>query len=173
MSGSYELPFACQRCVLSFAPTYTQLPYTNSRASCRLISGSQIQNTELIGPTATSLLDSPQPGSTSGTSTPARQASQSQSGQRRPFDAIIPIGTLLKGSTMHFEYICDAVSHALMRVGLDTGVPVIFGILTCLSEEQALQRAGVKPGSHNHGEDWGKAAVEMACKNKVRSLSHC
>lgn len=68
---------------------------------------------------------------------------------------------------MHFEYICDAVSHGLMRVGLDTGVPVIFGVLTCLTEEQAFQRAGIVPGGHNHGEDWGSAAVEMASKNKV------
>lgn len=70
---------------------------------------------------------------------------------------------------MHFEYICESVSHALMRVGLDTGVPVIFGILTCLTEQQALQRAGVVEDGHNHGEDWGAAAVEMACKNKVCS----
>ena len=65
---------------------------------------------------------------------------------------------------MHFEYICDAVSHGLMRVGLDTGVPVIFGVLTCLTEEQALARAGVTAGSQIHGVDWGKAAVEQACK---------
>jgi 6,7-dimethyl-8-ribityllumazine synthase len=55
-----------------------------------------------------------------------------------------------------------------MRVGLDTGVPVIFGVLTCLTEEQALLRCGKgKEGSenHNHGEDWGVAAVEMALLN--------
>ena len=67
---------------------------------------------------------------------------------------------------MHFEYIADSVSHALMRVSLDIGVPVIFGILTVLNEDQALARAGVLPGSHNHGEDWGLAAVEMAVKRK-------
>lgn len=72
---------------------------------------------------------------------------------------------------MHFEYICDAVSQGLMRVGLDTGVPVIFGVLTCLTEDQALERAGVEVKgregkAHNHGVDWAKAAVEMSVKTK-------
>ncbi|KAH1383418.1 hypothetical protein KXV52_000997, partial [Aspergillus fumigatus] len=84
----------------------------------------------------------------------------------KPFDAIIAIGVLIKGETMHFEYIADAVSHGLMRVQLDTGVPVIFGVLTVLTEEQGLERAGLgKKGMHNHGEDWGKAAVELAKAN--------
>ncbi|KAI1259648.1 6,7-dimethyl-8-ribityllumazine synthase [Xylariaceae sp. FL1019] len=82
----------------------------------------------------------------------------------RPFDAIIAIGVLIKGETMHFEYIADAVSHGLMRVGLDTGVPVIFGVLTVLNDEQAKARAGLTAGSHNHGEDWGLAAVELGVK---------
>lgn len=82
------------------------------------------------------------------------------------FDAIIAIGVLIKGETMHFEYIADSVSHGLMRVGLDTGVPVIFGVLTVLSEDQAKARAGIASGSHNHGEDWGLAAVEMGGKRK-------
>ncbi|KAJ1880544.1 lumazine synthase [Coemansia sp. RSA 486] len=86
-----------------------------------------------------------------------------------PFDAAICIGVLIKGSTMHFEYIADAVSHGLMRVGLDTNVPVVFGVLTCLTDEQAMQRAGIGKDSdnkgHNHGEDWGTAAVEMALLN--------
>lgn len=82
-----------------------------------------------------------------------------------PFDAVIAIGVLIKGSTMHFEYISDSVSHGLMRVQLDTGVPVIFGVLTALTDDQALERAGLGRGEdkgHNHGEDWGLAAVEMA-----------
>ena len=84
------------------------------------------------------------------------------------------------------RYICDAASHGLMRVGLDTDIPVIFGVLTCLTLEQAHQarpahvpappcalrslfdpqRAGLAGGSHNHGEDWGTAAVEMALLRK-------
>jgi 6,7-dimethyl-8-ribityllumazine synthase len=92
--------------------------------------------------------------------------------QNRPFDAVIAIGVLIKGATMHFEYISESVSQALMRVQLDTGVPVIFGVLTALTEEQALERAGIgRPGNkgHNHGEDWGSAAVEMA--SRVRGWS--
>lgn len=91
-----------------------------------------------------------------------------------PFDAVIAIGVLIKGATKHFEYICEGVSQALMRVQLDTGVPVIFGVLTVVYEHQALERAGMdqkdNPSSHNHGEDWGLAAVEMAihCKNWVQ-----
>ncbi|MCJ1292077.1 hypothetical protein MMC34_003627 [Xylographa carneopallida] len=82
------------------------------------------------------------------------------------FDAVIAIGVLIKGETMHFEYIADAVSHGLMRVQLDSGVPVVFGLLTVLTEEQALVRAGVRGGGHNHGEDWGAAAVELGVKRR-------
>lgn len=103
---------------------------------------------------------------------------ESDNVSRGPLDAIIAIGVLIKGSTMHFEYIADAVSHGLMKVQLDSGCPVVFGLLTCLSEDQAYTRAGMKePDSaelgvsygeqgHNHGEDWGKAAVEMGVKRR-------
>ncbi|CAK7244615.1 MAG: lumazine synthase [Sporothrix thermara] len=89
------------------------------------------------------------------------------SASKQQFDALIAIGVLIKGETMHFEYIADSVSQGLMRVQLDTGVPVIFGLLTVLNEKQGLARAGVIEGSHNHGEDWGLAAVEMAVKRKA------
>lgn len=92
-------------------------------------------------------------------STPGQEASS------QPLDAVIAIGVLIKGETMHFEYIADSVSHGLMRVQLDSGVPVIFGLLTVLKEEQGLARAGMN-GGHNHGEDWGNAAVELASKRK-------
>lgn len=79
-------------------------------------------------------------------------------------DAVVCIGALIKGETKHFEYICDPVSHGIMRLNLDTGVPVIFGVLTCLSEEQAVARS---TGENNHGVGWGNTAVEMAllCKS--------
>lgn len=80
------------------------------------------------------------------------------------YDAVIAIGCLIKGDTMHFEYICDAVSQGLMDVQIAAGKPVVFGVLTCLTEEQALVRAGLAEGGHNHGEDWGACAVEMATK---------
>ncbi|KAI0136415.1 6,7-dimethyl-8-ribityllumazine synthase [Xylariales sp. AK1849] len=85
----------------------------------------------------------------------------------KPFDAIIAIGVLIKGETMHFEYISDAVSQGLMRTQLDLGIPVIFGVLTVLNDEQAKARAGILSGSHNHGEDWGLAAVELSVKKNA------
>lgn len=82
-----------------------------------------------------------------------------------PLDAVIPIGVLIKGSTMHFEYICDSVTHQLMKLNFELNLPVIFGVLTCLTDEQAEARAGLVEGKmHNHGEDWGAAAVEMSLK---------
>jgi 6,7-dimethyl-8-ribityllumazine synthase len=89
----------------------------------------------------------------------------SGAGSNAPFDVIIAIGALIKGETMHFEYIADSVSQGLMRVQLDLGIPVIFGLLTVLNEEQGYLRAGIG-GGHNHGEDWGLAAVEMGAKRK-------
>lgn len=87
----------------------------------------------------------------------------------KSIDAIIAVGVLIKGETMHFEYIADATSHALMRVQSTIDTPVIFGLLTVLTEQQALARAGLILDSHNHGEDWGKAAVELGRKSKIWS----
>jgi 6,7-dimethyl-8-ribityllumazine synthase len=86
--------------------------------------------------------------------------------QIQNYDACIAIGVLIKGSTMHFEYICEATSHGLMDVQLRYKKPVMFGVLTCLTEEQAWERSG---GTHNHGLDWGYGAVEMALLNKRSS----
>lgn len=100
---------------------------------------------------------------------PAPSSSGGVPGSADPFDAIIAIGVLIKGETMHFEYIADAVSHGLMRVQLETGVPVVFGLLTLLEEEQGMMRAGIGTKGnkgHNHGEDWGSAAVELGAKRK-------
>lgn len=121
-----------------------------------MIAGSQVQ----AAPQTQDLLSL---GTTSpGTLTPSVTGNAASTSA---FDAVIAIGVLIKGETMHFEYISDAVSHGLMKVQLDTGVPVIFGVLTALNDEQALVRAGIGRGhnkGHNHGEDWGAAAVEMA-----------
>ncbi|PPR06425.1 hypothetical protein CVT26_004837 [Gymnopilus dilepis] len=141
--GSYELPLACSR----------------------MIAGSHVQASsnvpDLLGGLNLSGSFSP-PKAPSRTGTPAPTAVVDM--PNRPFDAVIAIGVLIKGATMHFEYICESVSHALMKVQLDTGVPVIFGVLTALNDDQALERAGLGRGNvkgHNHGEDWGLAAVEM------------
>ncbi|CDS08144.1 hypothetical protein LRAMOSA02092 [Lichtheimia ramosa] len=80
------------------------------------------------------------------------------------FDAVICLGIVIKGGTAHFEYICDAVTHGIMRVQLDTGVPVIFGVLTCYNDEQAIARASTEEGFH-HSEEWAAAAVESALRN--------
>lgn len=80
----------------------------------------------------------------------------------KPLDSIIPIGVLIKGSTMHFEYICDATSKQIMALNFELNKPIIFGVLTCLTDNQARERAGL--GGHNHGADWASAAVEMALK---------
>jgi 6,7-dimethyl-8-ribityllumazine synthase len=76
---------------------------------------------------------------------------------------------LIKGETMHFEHIAESVSRGLMRVQLDFGVPVVFGILTVLNEEQAVMRSGgyeESDGGENHGEQWGRVAVEMGGKRR-------
>ncbi|KAG4305260.1 hypothetical protein PORY_001430 [Pneumocystis oryctolagi] len=87
------------------------------------------------------------------------------------FDSVIAIGVLIKGETMHFEYISDSVSHGLMKVQLDTGVPIVFGVLTVLNEEQALVRAGISgENSKNHGEEWGYVAIELGLKRKKWEL---
>ena len=136
--------------------------------SCRMIAGSSNQaaasDADLLGLTAS---DGPTPTLTSASTTTTPNRANIRTA---PFDAVIAIGVLIKGATMHFEYISDSVSHGLMKTQLDTGVPVIFGVLTALTEDQALERAGIGMGlskGHNHGEDWGLAAVEMAvhCRN--------
>lgn len=79
--------------------------------------------------------------------------------KKKKVDAVVALGCLIKGETMHFEYICDSVSHGLQRVALDAGTPVVFGVLCCLNEKQALVRAS-KTGK-DHGYEWGQTAVEM------------
>jgi 6,7-dimethyl-8-ribityllumazine synthase len=76
------------------------------------------------------------------------------------FDAVVCLGCLIKGDTMHFEYISESVSHGIMAVSADTGVPVTFGVLTTLTEEQAAARAA--DGPDNKGREAALAAVEMA-----------
>ena len=83
-----------------------------------------------------------------------------------PLDAMITLGCLIKGETMHFEYICEAVSRGIMDLNVAgagaADVPVIFGVLAVLNEDQARARAGLVPGSHNHGVEWAATALKMA-----------
>ena len=83
--------------------------------------------------------------------------------KKRGVNAVVCLGTLIKGETMHFEYISQAVTQGIMDINLEHDAPVIFGILTCLTEEQAMARA---TGDNNHGFGWGKSAVEMALIGK-------
>lgn len=76
------------------------------------------------------------------------------------YDAVICLGCVIKGDTMHFEYISSAVAHGIMAVSADTGVPVTFGVLTTLTEEQAVARAA--DGPDNKGREAALAAVEMS-----------
>ena len=76
------------------------------------------------------------------------------------YDAIICLGCLIKGDTMHFEYIADAASHGIAQAALATGVPMAFGVLTTMTEAQAVERASDGPG--NKGREAAAATVEMA-----------
>jgi 6,7-dimethyl-8-ribityllumazine synthase len=75
-------------------------------------------------------------------------------------DAVIAIGCILRGETAHFDYVASEVARGVQLAQLDTGVPVIFCVLTCDTLEQAIDRAGLKSG--NKGYDAGAAAIEMA-----------
>jgi 6,7-dimethyl-8-ribityllumazine synthase len=76
------------------------------------------------------------------------------------YDAVICLGCVIRGETPHFEYICNAVANGIERVALQSRVPVIFGVLTTDSLEQAIERAGAKAG--NKGWDAALAAMELA-----------
>ena len=80
------------------------------------------------------------------------------------FDAIVALGVVIRGGTPHFEYVCDAATAGLTAVAERTGIPVGFGVLTCDTDQQALDRAGL-PGSV---EDKGHEAVTAALVTAVR-----
>ena len=80
--------------------------------------------------------------------------------ESKRIDAVITLGCLIKGDTMHFEYIASATSQGIMDVTTATGVPVAFGVLTTLTDEQAAERAADDP--NNKGREAALAAVEMA-----------
>ncbi|TVX92842.1 6,7-dimethyl-8-ribityllumazine synthase [Paenibacillus agilis] len=76
------------------------------------------------------------------------------------YDAIITLGAVIRGSTPHFDYVCNEVAKGVAQIGLKTGVPTIFGVLTTDSIEQAIERAGTKAG--NKGWEAAATAIEMA-----------
>ncbi len=78
-------------------------------------------------------------------------------------NAVVVVGALIKGETAHFEYLADAVSKGIMELNLKKNTPVVFGVLTCLNEDQARERAA---GGHGLGYGWGMTAVEMGILKK-------
>ena len=81
---------------------------------------------------------------------------------REGYDAVIALGVVIRGGTPHFEYVCSATADGLSRVALDTGTPIGFGLLTCDTEEQALDRAGLEGSSEDKGYEATAAAISTA-----------
>ena len=75
------------------------------------------------------------------------------------YDAVICLGAVIRGATSHYDYVCNEVSKGIAAVSLETGIPVLFGILTTENIEQAIERAGTKAG--NKGYDCALSAIEM------------
>ncbi|WMD07520.1 6,7-dimethyl-8-ribityllumazine synthase [Streptomyces sp. FXY-T5] len=87
----------------------------------------------------------------------------------RGYDAIVALGVVIRGGTPHFEYVCQGVTQGLSQVSVDTGVPIGFGLLTCDTEEQALDRAGIEGSNEDKGHEAVTAAVATAAT--LRSVS--
>jgi 6,7-dimethyl-8-ribityllumazine synthase len=87
--------------------------------------------------------------------------------QTKRFDAVICLGAVIRGATPHFEYIAAEVTKGVAKVGLDAGLPIIYGVLTTDTLEQAIERAGTKEG--NEGFKAAEKAIEMA--NLLKSIS--
>ncbi|MBW1769993.1 MAG: 6,7-dimethyl-8-ribityllumazine synthase [Deltaproteobacteria bacterium] len=86
--------------------------------------------------------------------------------EKEKYDAVICLGAVIRGSTPHFEYVSSEVSKGVAMVGLESGVPVIFGVVTTDTLEQAIERAGAKAG--NKG--WAAAVAAMEMANLVESV---
>lgn len=87
---------------------------------------------------------------------PVTAAKMAKSGR---YDAVICVGAVIRGDTSHYDYVCNEVSKGIAQVGLSTGIPVLFGIVTTENIEQAIARAGSKSG--NKGYDCALSAIEM------------
>lgn len=88
--------------------------------------------------------------------------------ETKKYDAVICLGAVIKGSTTHYDYVCAEVSKGIANVGLQTGIPVIFGVITTDNIEQAIERAGTKAG--NKGYDAAMSAIEMV--NLINVISN-
>lgn len=79
--------------------------------------------------------------------------------ESKKYDAIITLGAVIRGNTPHFDYVASEVAKGVAQIGLNSSIPVIFGVLTTDSIEQAIERAGTKSG--NKGSEAAKSAIEM------------
>ncbi len=86
--------------------------------------------------------------------------------ESKKYDAIICLGAVIKGATTHYDYVCAEVSKGIATVSLNTGVPIMFGVLTTDTIQQAIERAGTKSG--NKGYDCAVSAIEMA--NLIKNM---
>ncbi|MEC2075742.1 6,7-dimethyl-8-ribityllumazine synthase [Metabacillus fastidiosus] len=86
--------------------------------------------------------------------------------ESKKYDAVITLGTVIRGATTHYDYVCNEAAKGISQASLSTGVPVIFGLVTTETIEQAIERAGTKAG--NKGYDSAITAIEMA--NLLRSI---
>ena len=86
-------------------------------------------------------------------------------------EAIVALGVVIRGGTPHFEYVCNAATEGLLRVSLDEGIPVGFGLLTVDNEQQALDRCGLPDSPENKGEEAAQAALVMALQSQLRDQS--
>ncbi len=82
------------------------------------------------------------------------------------YDAVICLGAVIRGATGHYEYVCNEVSKGIATVSLESGIPILFGVLTTENIEQAIERAGTKAG--NKGYDCAVSAIEMI--NLIRQI---
>lgn len=84
--------------------------------------------------------------------------------QTKKYDGVITLGAVIRGSTSHYDYVCNAVSGGVASASLDTGIPIIFGVITTEDIEQAIERSGTKAG--NKGSEAAVSAIEMANLNR-------
>ena len=91
---------------------------------------------------------------------------------RKGYDAVVALGVVIRGGTPHFDYVCSAATDGLNQVALETGVPVGFGLLTCDTEEQALDRAGLEGSNESKGYDATAAALRTARTLREIAASH-
>lgn len=80
----------------------------------------------------------------------------------RHYDAVVALGVVIRGGTPHFEYVCQAATNGLTQVSVQTGTPVGFGVLTCDTEQQGLDRAGLVGSKEDKGYEAASAAIETA-----------